>query len=380
VRRICAFSGKRGGYGAYLPLMRVIEEDPKLELLILLSDMHASPVFGLSVEEVRADFPTAHVELVDIGTGVDDSRRTRAINLGRCLTEVTKVLDRCRPEIVLVHGDRAEHLVVALAALTLGMAVAHTQGGDRSGNVDEIQRHSISKLAHVHFPETEDAAERLGRLGEDPWRIHTVGSLYIDRIVQGLFAPSLRARRTLGLAPDEPFLLLLVHPESYADEEANERMATRVFAAAAASGMRSVVTYPCSDPGYDGVLRALRSWETDDRFIIRRNIENDVYLALLSSASALVGNSSAGVVEAPYFQLPVVNVGGRQRGRFRPANLIDADVDSVAVALARACDPAFRRSLPKGGHLGDGHAAERVVEILRDLELNRRLLEKELAY
>ncbi len=344
--------------------------------------MHASAEFGNTVDEVRADFPDAELELIEMGTGRSDTPLARVENLSRCLEQAARVLERWAPDVVLVHGDRGEHLMVAFAAVNLGIAVAHTQGGDRSGNVDEIQRHAITKLAHVHFPESEESAERIRRLGEDPWRVHVVGSTYVDRIVRGAYVPAAEARADLGLGADEPFLLAVVHPETFLDRDANRRQAESVLEALAATGLRTVVTYPCSDPGYEGVLEALRARERDPAFIVRPNVDNDVYLGLMSSAEALVGNSSAALVEAPYLRLPSVNVGGRQVGRTRDANVVDAvaEASAIGAAIARVRDPGFRAALPGGGRLGDGRAAERIVEVLRALELDDRLLRKQIAY
>jgi UDP-hydrolysing UDP-N-acetyl-D-glucosamine 2-epimerase len=381
-RRICTFSGKRGGYGAYVPLMRRIEADPELELMILLGDMHASAEFGNTVDEARAGFPSAHLELIDMGAGRGDTPLVRAENLATCLGEAARILERHRPDVVLVHGDRGEHLMVAFAALNLGIPVAHTQGGDRSGNIDELQRHAITKLAHLHFPESEAAAVRIKRMGEDAWRVHVVGSTYIDRIVGGHFVQPVAARERVGLEPDEPFLLAVVHPETFLDREENRLQAAAVFEALASTGLRVVVTYPCSDPGYEGVLDALRPYEQHPGFIVRRNVDNDVYLGLMASAEALVGNSSAALVEAPYLRLPAVNVGRRQEGRERDSNVIEADplVASITAAIERARSPEFAATLDGGGRLGDGRAAERIVEVLRDVPLDDRLLRKQIDY
>jgi GDP/UDP-N,N'-diacetylbacillosamine 2-epimerase (hydrolysing) len=382
VRKVCAFSGKRGGYGAYLPLMRRIDADPELDLLVLLADQHASTEFGRTADEVRRDFPDASLELIEMGTGRSDEAVARAENLALCLGEAARILDRHRPDVVLVHGDRGDHLMVAFAAVSLGLAVAHTQGGDRSGNVDELQRHAISKLAHLHFPETEAAAERLRRMGEDDWRIHVVGSTYVDRIVAGAYTPPGEARAAVGLGEDEPFLLVLVHPETFRDRAGNEELARAVLGAAAASGLRSVVSYPVSDPGYEGVLAALREVEADTAFVVRKNVDNDVYLGLMAAAEALVGNSSSALVEAPYFRLPAVNVGDRQRGRDRDPNVVDAEptVEAISAALERVRSSDFRDSLGPGGRLGDGRASERIVEVLRTFPLDARLLQKQLSY
>jgi UDP-hydrolysing UDP-N-acetyl-D-glucosamine 2-epimerase len=365
-----------------VPLLRLVDADPELELVILLGDMHASPEFGRTVDEVRAHFPDSALELVEMGTGRSDTPLARTQNLGRCLGAVAEVLERHAPDAVLVHGDRGEHLMVAFAALNLGLVVAHTQGGDRSGNIDELQRHAITKLAHVHFPESEESAARIVRLGEDPWRVHTVGSTYVDRIVRGLYVEPADARARLGLGPDEHYLLAVVHPETFLDREANRRQAETILDALERTGLRTVVTYPCSDPGYEGVLAALRSREGREAFVIRPNVDNDVYLGLMASADALVGNSSAALVEAPYLRLPAVNVGRRQDGRDRDPNVLDAapEVDAVLAAIEAARQPGFRASLPLGGRLGDGHAAERIVATLRDLEVDDRLLRKQIAY
>ena len=362
--------------------MRRIEADDELELIVLLGDMHASAEFGRTIEEAEREFASDRIELIEMGTGRGDSARVRVENLGACLREAARILDARKPDIVLVHGDRADHLAVALAALTLGIVVAHTQGGDRSGNIDEIQRHAISKLAHVHFPETEEAAERLRRMGENDWRVHVVGSTYVDRIVQGLYMQEADARAAVGLDADERFLLVLVHPETYLDRHANHALVKTVLGAVRATGLRAVVTYPCSDPGYEGVLAALADLDGDGRFLVRPNIDNDVYLGLMASASAIVGNSSAALVEAPYLRLPAVNVGLRQHGRTRDANVVDAAGDDASVrdALATALDQSFRASLRPTDRLGDGHAAERIVGVLKGLELDDRLRRKQLSY
>jgi GDP/UDP-N,N'-diacetylbacillosamine 2-epimerase (hydrolysing) len=380
MRTICAFSGKRGGYGAYLPLMKSIEADPELELVVLLGDMHASEAFGATAAEARRDFPPELIEVIDMGTGRGDDPLARAQNLGACMREAARILDERRPEIVLVHGDRAEHLVVALAALTLGIVVAHTQGGDRSGNIDEIQRHAISKLAHVHFPETDEAAERLRRMGEDDWRIHVIGSTYVDRIVQRMYPTPEEARAAIGL-DGAPFVLGVVHPETYLAPGGNRALAESVVESIRASGRHGVLTYPCSDPGYQEIVDVLASLDGDPAFSVHRNIDNDIYLGLMAQADALVGNSSAALVEAPCFPLPAVNVGRRQDGRTRSPNVLDAPTQAdVPGALAHALAPSFRAGLEPDHRLGDGHASQRIVETLKTLAIDDRLLRKQLAY
>jgi len=220
-------------------------------------------------------------------------------------------------------------------------------------------------------------------MGEDAWRIHTVGSTYVDRVVAGLYATPTAAREAVGLSADEPFLLVLVHPETYRSRDENRRLAETVLAAVRATGMRSVATYPASDPGYETVLDVLADAADDEAFVVRPNLENDVYLGLMAGAEAIVGNSSAGLVEAPYLRLPAVNVGDRQRNRQRDANVVDADVvvESVSAAIKHTRSPAFRAALATlEPRLGDGGASERIVRVLKAAERDARLLQKQIAY
>src|SRR3989344_1144578 len=324
-RKICVFSGKRGGLGAFIPLMRLIEDDPGLDLHILLGDMHTSKKFGSTGKEVKSLFPRAKIALINMGTGRGDTPVIRAENLGECLKKTARVLEKLKPDIVLVHADRGEHLIVAFAALNLGIPVGHTQGGEVSGNIDDVQRHAITKLAHLHFPETKAAAKRLKKLGEANWRINVAGSVYIDRIVKRMYTPNNIARKKYGLGALEGYFLVLFHPDTYESSKTNNLMAKNILSAIKSLKIRAIVVYPCSDPGYESVIKAIEERSRDAQFLIYKNIENLDFLGLMSGAKAMVGNSSAALVEAPYFKLPAINIGKRQIGRGREHNVVDAE-------------------------------------------------------
>ncbi len=377
------FSGKRGGFGAYLPLMRLIDADPDLELQILLGDMHASKEFGQTVDEARKFFPEAKIEVIEMGAGRGDSPVVRAENLGMCLQKAPAILEKLGPDLVLVHGDRAEHLMVALAALNLGIPVGHTQGGEVSGNIDDVQRHAITKLAHLHFPETEAAADRLKKLGEETWRINVVGSTYIDRIAKKMYTPTSEARAKYGLEPEEKYFLVIFHPDTYLSREENYQAAKNILAAMKDSGYKAAITYPCSDPGYQGVLDAMAEVKNDPQFLIYKNIDNLDFLGLMAGARAILGNSSSAIVEAPYFQLAAVNVGKRQMGRDREENVVDceATVDGIKSKIRFVLeDSSFREKLKQCGYrLGNGQAAEKILAVLKTAEINEKLLKKRLV-
>lgn len=382
-RAICLFSGKRGGFGAYLPLMRLINEDPELNLQILLGDMHASEEFGKTAEEVKRFFPKATIEIIETGTGRGDTPLIRTENLGTSLQKTPAILAKLKPDILLVHGDRGEQLTTAFAALNLGITIVHTQGGEISGNIDDVQRHAITKLAHLHFPETEAAANRLKALGEEPWRIHVVGSTYIDRIAKKMFTPLTEIRKKYGLAAQEPYYVAIFHPDTFETPAANYAAAKAMLNAVKKTEIKTIVTYPCSDPGHQEIIKAIEEFKNDARFLIYRNIDNLDFLGLLSGAKALVGNSSAALVEAPYFQLPAVNIGNRQAGRDREENIIDAQPIETAITDALTFaekNSGFRAKLARCGYrLGNGQAAEKIIKVLKTIPLDEKLLRKKLA-
>lgn len=378
------FSGKRGGLGAFIPLMRLIEDDPGLDLHILLGDMHTSKKFGSTGKEVKSLFPRAKIALINMGTGRGDTPVIRAENLGECLKKTARVLEKLKPDIVLVHADRGEHLIVAFAALNLGIPVAHTQGGDVSGNIDDVERHAITKLAHLHFPETKDAAKRIVRMGEEPWRVHVAGSTYIDRIRKKLYTSEKIVRERYGLSKNEEYFIIIIHPDTYLGREENYRVAKNVLNATESFGLRSVLVYPCSDPGYEGVIKAIKEKEGTPHFLVFQNIPNLDFLGLMSGAKALIGNSSSAIVEAPYFKLSAINIGKRQEGRAREENIIDADgtlADIKKKIHYALTDKIFRARLKSCGYrLGSGHAGEKIVSILKKVPLTRELLKKRMTY
>lgn len=383
-RKICVFSGKRGGFGAYVPLMRLIESDPNLELQILLGDMHTAETFGRTVAEAKKFFPGARIELIEMGSGRGDTPEIRVENLGQCLTKSASVLKNLAPDIVMVHGDRAEHLMIALSALNLGLAVTHSQGGDVSGNIDDILRHAITKLAHVHFPENEAAAQRIIKLGEDPARVFAVGSLYLDRIVKKMYTPISEAKEKYGLAPAENYFVVLLHPDTFETPENNYLTMHSILAALKKIGQKAIIVYPCSDPGYEKILKAIKEKENNPQFLIYKNIDNLDFLGLLAGSQALIGNSSASLVEAPYLQLPAIILGKRQLGREKEANVVEAEVNSEAI-IAKinfvSTNQEFRDQLARcGHHLGQGGASEKIIKILKELKINQALLRKRLTY
>ena len=378
-KKIAVFTGKRGGFGAMLRIMRGVMEHPDLELMVIASDMHLNPTFGNTIDEVRSRVPVD--EVVDIGP-YGDTALDRTVALGKVVQGLAPVLEKRRPDILLLLGDRGETLAAAMCAAEMGVVIAHIQAGDISGGLDDIHRHAITKLSHLHFSQNERQRQRVIRLGEDEWRVFNTGAPYVDNIVHAEHPGPDEALRTLGLEPGGPYAIMLHHPDTYRPGESYAQ-AKAVLGALKAQEQRTIVVYPCSDPGYQGVLDALREFADVPYFQMFPSIDHQVFLGLMSGASFLVGNSSGGIIEAPYFRLPFVNVGLRQAGRDKAANVIDAapEAKAIAQAMEQARSAGFRARMDKDqAPFGDGNASRRILDVLERVEVTPELFRKRIAY
>jgi UDP-hydrolysing UDP-N-acetyl-D-glucosamine 2-epimerase len=380
MRKICVLSGKRGGYGAMKPMLRRLRDDPELALQLVLTDQHVSEKFGRTIAEVQREFEVAAaVDMEQQG----DAPADRARALGVCLERMSDVLHRLAPDICVLYGDRGEVLVTALAAATLRIPIAHLQGGDVSGSVDDLMRHSITKLAHLHFVSNAESALRVERMGEARATIFQVGDSHLDLIKAREFLAPAEVALRLGLRPGEPVVVVLQHSETTAPGEAYAQMRETLLAVSDI-GHRAIVIHPCSDVGYGGVLRAIDELATGEQFSVHVNLDAEVFWGLLDVAAVLVGNSSAGIVETASFGLPAVNVGRRQEGRLCAENVLHVPHERGAIraALEKALeDGAFKARVQACANpYGDGRAGERIVDVLKGVKLGPELFVKRMTY
>jgi UDP-N-acetylglucosamine 2-epimerase (non-hydrolysing)/GDP/UDP-N,N'-diacetylbacillosamine 2-epimerase (hydrolysing) len=377
LRTIGVITTARSDYGILLPVLRAIDAAPDLALHLIVGGMHLVPEFGRTVDAIARDFPIGdRVEMLlasDTPLGI-----AKSIGLG--VSGFAESYARIRPDLLLALGDRFEMHAAVLAALPFGIPVAHVHGGEvTEGAIDDALRHGISKFAHLHFTATREHAERLMRMGEEPWRITVSGAPSLDnlRTVRPLSANDLTAR--FGIPFEPARLLVTFHPVTRQHERTPAQI-DALLAAVERSGIPAVFTLPNADTGGRLVAERIRAYVAGHPdAVILDNLGTEAYFGIMRAAAAMVGNSSSGLIEAPSFGLPVVNVGQRQAGRTRGANVIDVaadtDPDAIAAAIAVAVSPAFRAGL--AGHAnpyaGAGPAAEAIVERLRAVALDERL-------
>lgn len=375
MRTVCYISGTRADFGLMQASLQAIAAHPALSLVTIVTGMHLSARYGNTVDDiVRAGLPVSEQVALDMEppTGA-----TMARNIGHMLTRFVDAMERLAPDLVLLLGDRGEMLAGALAALHLNIPVAHIHGGERSGTVDEPVRHAISKLAHLHLTATAEAAERLRRMGEDSAHIHVIGAPGLD----GLAAQAGLGRAVLcaqaGFDPARPLALLVFHPVLQEAGRAGDDMAA-ILDALRARQVQVVALMPNADAGSDAVRATLAARAGRDDVHAVTHFPREQFVSWMAAADLMIGNSSAGIIEAASFGTPVINIGSRQGLRERNANTADAE---PGPALAAAIGAALAHGrYPCVNVYGDGATAARLAQLLAGVALTPALLMKSNAY
>jgi UDP-hydrolysing UDP-N-acetyl-D-glucosamine 2-epimerase len=377
-RKIAVVTGTRAEYGILYWVLREIQRRPSLGLQLLVTGMHLSPEFGLTYRQIEKDgFPiTEKVEILMSS----DSEAAISTSIGLGIMGFANAFERVRPDILVLLGDRFESLAAATAALVARIPIGHIAGGHRTeGAMDEAIRHSITKMSHLHFTSIPTYRDRMVQMGEQPDRVFLTGTPSLDGIRLLQLHDRSELEETLGLDLSDPIFLVVYHPVTLENMTAGWQM-DELLTALAQFGRRCVFIMPNADTGGRIILHKIREFvesnATSKAFV---NLERDLYLNLMRFADVMVGNSSSGIVEAPSFELPVVNIGDRQRGRLRVGNVIESgySAGSVMEAIERALDPSFKESLRglTNPH-GDGYTSKRIVDILEHVELGEGLLKK----
>ena len=377
-RRIAVFTGTRAEYGLVYWLMKDIANHPDLELQLIVGAMHLSPEFGETWREIVADgFEIdAKIEmLLSSNTAIGAAK-----SLGLGTIGAADALDRLRPNALVVLGDRFEALAVAQAALILQIPIVHLHGGELSeGAYDDAIRHAITKMASLHGTATEGYRERVIQMGEMPQSVVNIGAMGLDHLTRS--EPMARdiAAQSLGLSLANGYFLVTYHPATAADEDAVATKATLLAALDRFPEHEVVLTYPNADNGGRDIIPLLEDYARAraGRVVAVPSLGFRRYLAVLSGAAAMIGNSSSGIIEAPSFGVPTVNIGVRQRGRLSASSVIhcNADEASISAAITRAITPEFAASASATNNpYGAGDAARRLVGLLstRDLSSSKR--------
>jgi UDP-N-acetylglucosamine 2-epimerase (non-hydrolysing)/GDP/UDP-N,N'-diacetylbacillosamine 2-epimerase (hydrolysing) len=392
-RVIAVFTGNRAEYGLQYPILRAVDKHPDLDYRLLVSGAHLDPDFGRTLDEIRADGFRIDAEVTIAMDAASAFSTAQAIGSG--VLAISETLARVKPDVTVVYADRFEGLAAVVASSQMNIPTAHIEGGDltEGGALDDSVRHAMTKLSHLHFTTNAQATNRILAMGEEEWRVHTVGFPAIDLISEGRYAPPQEVAERLGLDLGRPVVLFTQHSVTTEFDRAGEQLAPSMAAMEqlAAADVQVVLTYPNNDAGGRAIIDRLEGLRQRavPNVQVHRSLGRHLYhgvLALALDASrrvACVGNSSSGIKETPVFGCPTVNIGSRQLGRLRGANVLDVDYDAAAIAAAaRRClfDAAFRdvcRATENPYYLGG--AGPKVAQVLADVRLDQALLRKKMT-
>ncbi|MDD4319289.1 MAG: UDP-N-acetylglucosamine 2-epimerase [Candidatus Peribacteraceae bacterium] len=384
MRKICIVVGSRANYSSIKSVMLAVRERKDLQLQLVVTASALLERYGSPVQLMEKDgfTPAATVHTLIEG----ETPLTMAKSTGLGLLEISQVFHGLAPDVVVTVGDRFETLATAIASAYMNIPLAHTMGGEVTGTIDESIRHAVTKLAHIHFPANDAAAQRIIRMGEDPSAVFTVGCPRMD-IVSAIAAKHANPEGQEMLALEgvggkldfsKPYLVVMQHPVTTEYERSAEHM-RQTLEAIEELHMPTAFFWPNADAGSEDIAREIRKFRerNDDSYIhFYKNLPLESFIPLLLRCACMVGNSSAGIREGAFLGVPVVNIGTRQAGRDRGANVIDTDYDRRAIV------DAVRKQMAHGPYqrnaaYGDGKAGKRIADILATAPLR---VQKRLAY
>lgn len=383
-RVVLGVTGIRSEYDIMSSVFKAIVEHPQLDLELIVTGAHLADSYGCTIKDIRNDgFKIAdEIESLVNGDGLSSRVKGLAIQLQGMVQTVVRV----EPDFLLVLGDREESISTALLGAYMNIPVAHIAGGDRViGNVDDQVRHAVTKLAHIHFVTNQESYERVISMGEQPFRVFNTGNPGLDRLVKvnELSYEQLSNRLGFELKEGEPFILLIQHVISTEVEQAYFQM-KETLEAVKELGIKTIISYPNSDAGGQQMIKAISEYNHLQNLYVAKNIPRLEFVNIMRKASCMLGNSSAGIMEAPLLGLPVINAGNRQKGRLHAENVqfVPHDKNAICMAIRKAIyDKEYRDRVAKCSNpYGDGKSSEKIADILANIPIDENLLIKDVAF
>ncbi len=372
IRKIAVVTGTRADYGIYRPVLKEINSRENLSLHLIVTGMHLTGEFGQTIHDIESDG-------FQIESKVDmllrsDTKAAMAKSLAIGLLGISQALEKIEPDFLLVLGDRGEMLAGAIAGAHMRIITAHLHGGELSGSIDGSLRHAITKLAHIHFPVTDEAAKCILASGEEAWRIIRIGVPGLDDAEQGFDVSRSEIEKYLNISLSEKFALVIFHPV-LEDQEKSALQLRNVLKVILETELQCLLFLPNADAGHDFILKVIHEYRNNQAIHRVLHVPRRLYLGILAQASVMIGNSSSGIIEAPYFRLPVINIGPRQQGRVRAGNVVDIDGEEseVRLALSNCFQKKLDPNLYNPYHPGAGKV---VADTLSNLTIDDELLNK----
>ncbi len=376
MKKVLLIFESRASYGYSKNLYNLLKSDKNFKIKTLVTGTHLSRELGSSVSSFNKD-------KIKIDYKVNFENKNFAYGIGKLTINFSKILQNYKPNIVIIFGDRVELMSFAIGcSYNQNIVLAHIQAGDRSGHIDDMTRMALAKMAHLHFPATKIAYDRLIKLGEERKRIFLVGAPQLDDIeYKNLIAHKSFLIQKKRVDINEKYIVVLQHPV-FKDQDIYEKIFLETLIACQKLNCKKYIIYPNYDPGYKTIINSLNKIKYNKKkFVIFKNLSRPDFLKLVVNSSALIGNSSAGILESASLKIGAVNIGDRQNLRERGKNVFDADYDynDILKKIKKAISIKKKIKNIKNLH-GDGKSSQRIYSVLKKIKINNKILIKNTTY
>ncbi|MBK7843498.1 MAG: UDP-N-acetylglucosamine 2-epimerase (hydrolyzing) [Bdellovibrionales bacterium] len=378
VRKICVVSGSRSEYSLLYWLLRGIEDDPDLELQFVVTGMHLSSEFGMTYREIEEDCIPIADKLEILLSGDSWSSITKSIGLGTI--GFADLFKRLKPDLLVLLGDRFESLAAAQAAMVANVPIAHIHGGELTkGLVDEAIRHSITKMSQLHFVATEAYRKRVIQLGEQPDRVFNFGAPGVEAIKRSVLLSRDEVVRRIGFDLGKSSFLITYHPVTLS-KGSQKKAASELFKSLDEfPDSNLIITYPNADAQGRELIEEFEKYASKNggRVYLTPSLGRHLFLSVLQFVDVFIGNSSSGLIEVPFFQIPTVNIGERQRGRIQGESIIQCDAknEEITAAIKKGMSVQFKGSLKDyRSPYGDGDTSRKIIEKIKTVDLKGILM------
>ena len=381
-RKICFIGTSRATYGYKKNILKLLQKDKNINCYYVVTGMHLSKKHGYSVNEILKDKIKIYKRF-KMDFSKTDNHVSFVKSLSTEMKKFSQILASIKPDILVVTGDRAEMFIAAVSAIYMGIPVAHIQAGDLSGHIDGSVRHAITKISHIHFASCKDSAQRVLKLGEQKWRVFNVGAPQLDELKEVEKNNNKSLLSKLKIKNKELFFLIIFHPVLYDVHSASQQISI-LLKSLQKYNLKKIIIYPNIDTGNARIINIINKFKTKKNYKIIKNLNRTDFLILLKRSSILIGNSSSGILEAPTYKIPVLNIGNRQRGRIQANNIINCDYNEKEITKSINYileNKNFKKNLKKCKNpYGKGKSSKRIIEILKNIKRNKKLLDKEMTY
>jgi len=366
MKKIVILSGKRGGYEAMRPLMKLLSKSKIFDFKIILTDQHFEQDFGNTFKLVLNDFKKKEIISIKFNSNTKDTNFERTLNLIDYSKKFTRVIKKLSPDLFILYGDRSEVAISSLILFSLRVPIIHLQGGDISGSLDNTYRHVISKFSNYHLVSNLNSRNNLIKMGEKKNFIKVVGDHHLDNLKKKQFYSEQYILNKYKIK--KKYCIVLQHSETTQSDDSKMQM-LKTLKALKYYNIEKIVIYPCTDPGWKGIIEAINSYKNYKNFKIFKNIEGKYFWSLLKYSSFIIGNSSSGIIESQFLKIPAINVGRRQNKRLKNKNIVSTkhNVKQIKNAIKKVLNSNRKDLLKIKSIYGNGNANIKTFNIIKKL-------------